>query len=102
MPRLSDRRCADRWRGAVHRRGRRDGVPVIQRAAGDGLFTQSVRGGAVIFASLAVPRLLGFVVSLQSRRDQSNHPVGDYLVAGGADMNRVIEDLALGGIEHIA
>ena len=55
MPRLSDRRCADRWRGAVHRRGRRDGVPVIQRAAGDGLFTQPVRGGAVIFRVLGCP-----------------------------------------------
>ena len=43
MPRLSDRGCADRWRGTVRRRGRRDGVPVIQRG-GDGLFTQPVHG----------------------------------------------------------
>lgn len=42
------------------------------------------------------------LVSLQSRQDQRNHPVGDDLVASGAEMKRVIKDLALGGIEHIA
>jgi len=45
---------------------------------------------------------LGLVVSLRSRRDQRSHPVGDDLVADDADMAPVIEDLALGGIEHIA
>jgi len=42
------------------------------------------------------------VVSLRSRRDQRTYPVGDDLGASGADMAPVIEDLALGGIEHIA
>ena len=33
---------------------------------------------------------LGLVVSLQSRRDQRNHPVGDDLAADTADMAPVI------------
>src|SRR5690348_5550303 len=48
-----------------------------------------------------VPRLISRLAQ-QSRRDQRSNPVGDHLVAGGADMKRVIKDLALGGIEHIA
>jgi hypothetical protein len=74
---------------------------------GDDLFTQPVHGDGsddlrVLGADL-VPALDPLaLVSLQSRRDQRNHPVGDDLVAGGADMKRVIKDLALGGIEHIA
>jgi hypothetical protein len=74
----------------------------------DGLFTQSVHGdgsddlrvpGADLVSALDP---LGLVVLLQSRRDQRSDPIGDDLVAGGADMKRVIKDLALGGIEHVA
>lgn len=94
------RRCSSSW-SARWRSGNSAG-------GGDGLFTQPVHGDGsddlrVPGADL-VPALdpLGLVVSLQSRRDQRNHPVGDDLVAGGADMKRVKKDLALGGIEHIA
>ena len=94
------RRCSSSW-SARWRSGNSAG-------GGHGLFTQPVYGDGsydvrVLGADL-VPALdpLGLVVSLQSRRDQRNQPVGDDLVAGGAEMKRVIEDLALGGIEHIA
>lgn len=74
---------------------------------GDGLFTQPVHGDGSddlrILGADLVPALDPLaLVSLQSRQDQRNHPVGDDLVAGGAEMKRVIKDLALGGIEHIA